>query len=172
MNGIYVSLGSNLGERRRYLELALAEIKKVADIEKVSSLYESEPWGYERQGNFYNAVIELEVDLEPFKLLSFLKGIEIKLGRKKSKKWGPRVIDLDILLYGIMVLNLPKLKIPHPELKNRAFVLIPLLELNPELTHPLENKKLSEYLLNLESFQRVLKIASFNYTKGVWDETV
>lgn len=172
MKGVYISIGSNLNDRKKNLESAFREIAKIAKVRKASCLYESSPLGYKNQNNFYNAVVELEVDLEPLKLLTILKGIERRLGRTRTRRWGPRIIDLDILLYGLKIVNLPHLKIPHPQLRNRLFVLSSLLELNPELIDPGNGKKLSEYLSSLKTKQSVVKIANFNKKKQSWDEVI
>lgn len=172
MKKVYVGFGSNLNDKKKNLELALKELSKVIKVNKVSSLYESEPWGYKKQDNFYNAVIELETDLEPLKLLALLKGIEVKIGRKRTKRWRPRVVDLDILLYGSEIVDLPRLKIPHTRLRNRIFVLLPLLELASELVDPINQKKFSDYLDDLNSESKPLKIASFNYKSFCWDEII
>lgn len=171
---VYIGLGSNSGNRKEYMELALQELKKLGNITAVSSLYESPPWGYSDQENFFNAVVEIETDEEPLKLLSLLKGIEAKMGRKKTFRWGPRVIDLDILFYNSKVMDSPKLKIPHPEVENRAFVLLPLMELNSSFLHPENNTSIQEIWNKMSSQdkEKVKKIAIFNYQSWKWDETV
>ena len=170
-HNVYIGMGSNLNDRKNNLERALVELKKIAKIDKISSLYESHPWGYTEQDNFYNAVLKIKLNLEPLMLLSILKGIELKLGRSKTFKWGPRIIDLDILFYDSLVLNLPSLKIPHPEIKNRLFVLLPLIELKPDLIDPETEKPLSDFLdsgQNLE--QNIRKISHFDRESWSWDE--
>jgi len=170
---IYIGLGSNLGDKRKNLEKVLVKFKKIVKTEKVSSLYESEPWGYKQQDDFYNVVVEANTNLTPQELLYELKEIESKFGcREKSVRWGPRVIDMDILLYGREIVDLPELKIPHPEIKNRVFVLLPLLELNPELTDPVSGKKFSEIISFIKNDVAVKKIASFNEEKWRWDENI
>ena len=170
----YIGLGANVGERKKNMELALQELRRVVKITGVSSLYESDPWGYPHQKKFLNAVVEIETSEEPLKLLSLLKGIESRIGRKKTFKWGPRVIDLDILLYDSRIVDSPKLKIPHPEIKNRAFVLIPLLELNETIVYPKNEKQLKDIvdISSLMEKQNVRKIAKFNIQTWEWDETV
>jgi len=170
---VYIGLGSNLGNKINNLEKALIELKEIVKTEKVSSLYESEPWGYKQQDNFYNVVVEADTNLTPQELLHSLKEIELKLGRQEeSVRWGPRVIDLDILLYGRKIIDLPGLKIPHSEIKNRVFVLLPLLELNPELTDPLSRKKFSEIAASIKDNVRIKKIAFFNKEKWNWNENI
>ncbi len=171
---VYIGLGANVGERKKNMELALQELRRIVKITKVSSLYESAPWGYPHQEKFLNAVVEIETGEEPLKLLSLLKGIESRIGRKKTFKWGPRVIDLDILLYDSRIVDSPKLKIPHPEIKNRAFVLIPLLELNKTILYP-ENEKQLKNIVDINSLmenQSIRKIAKFNIQSWRWDETI
>ncbi|HDI45963.1 MAG TPA: 2-amino-4-hydroxy-6-hydroxymethyldihydropteridine diphosphokinase [Candidatus Omnitrophica bacterium] len=171
---VYISLGSNSGERKRNMELALQELRKLVKITAVSSLYESPPWGYTDQEKFLNAVVEIETDEEPMKLLSLLKGIEARMGRKKTFRWGPRIIDLDILFYDSRTLVSPKLRIPHPEVKNRAFVLLPLLELNSSLLHPEDNSSLEKMLNECchRDKEDIKRIAIFNPHNWRWDETV
>ena len=136
--GVFIGLGSNLGDRRANIREALDRIRKQPDtrILKESSLYESEPHG-DAKTWFVNGVIEIETELTPENLLKKLKGIESAMGRKrvKGKRWGSRIIDLDILFYGSLVLRKRTLKLPHPELANRRFVLLPLSELGPA-AHP------------------------------------
>ncbi len=170
----YIGLGANVGKRKKNMELALQELRRVVKITRVSSLYESAPWGYPHQEKFLNAVVEIETNEEPLKLLSLLKGIESRIGRKKTFKWGPRVIDLDILFYDSWIVDSPKLKIPHPEIKTRAFVLVPLLELNESITYP-ENEKQLKDIVDISSLlgnQNIRKIATFNVRTWRWDETV
>jgi 2-amino-4-hydroxy-6-hydroxymethyldihydropteridine diphosphokinase len=115
-------------------------------LKAVSGVYETKPWGYLDQPDFLNQVIEGETELTPTRLLDFLKRIEKKMGREKNFRNGPRLIDLDILLYGDRVVHTTRLHIPHPELTERAFVLVPLAELAPELVHPVEGKRIAELL--------------------------
>lgn len=169
---VFIALGSNLGDRKANLEKALRELSRIGNIRNVSSLYESEPLGYKDQDDFYNAVVEMDVELGPLKLLSVLKGIESSMGRKQTFKWGPRIIDLDILLYGDLVIDLPRLKIPHPEIKNRLFVLLPLLELDPEISCPKDGDKFSELRRQLMGSQRIKKVGNFSKERWCWDEVI
>jgi 2-amino-4-hydroxy-6-hydroxymethyldihydropteridine diphosphokinase len=127
----YIGLGSNLGDREKNIKSAVGLLKKTKEIKvnKVSSLYETEPRGYKEQGKFLNGALELETSLSPSELLRVLQGIEGKLGRRRVIKWGPRTIDLDILLYDDLEINEKNLKIPHPQMLRRDFVLIPLKEI-------------------------------------------
>jgi 2-amino-4-hydroxy-6-hydroxymethyldihydropteridine diphosphokinase len=139
MNSIaYISLGSNMGERETYLEKAVNILHNHGKIEvlRKSSIYETDPVGFTEQGKFLNMVIEVRTDLSPEILLQQCLQVEYDLGRKREFKWGPRIIDLDILLYNHENIESENLLIPHPRMQERAFVLIPLLELEPALGHP------------------------------------
>lgn len=133
---IFIGLGTNLGERFENLARARSLMEEKVRLNAVSSVYETKPWGYLEQPDFLNQVVEGETDLTPTRLLNLLKRIEKKMGREKNFRNGPRLIDLDILLYGNRVVHTTRLNIPHPELVERAFVLVPLAELAPELVHP------------------------------------
>jgi 2-amino-4-hydroxy-6-hydroxymethyldihydropteridine diphosphokinase len=132
---VYIGLGSNLGNKSGNIQNALdciADIEGV-NIKKLSSQYLTAPWGRTDQDDFINQVIEIETELSPLNLLYRLQDIEIKLGRQRDEKWGPRTIDLDVLLYGEETIHLEELDVPHPYLLERLFVLIPLEEINSEL---------------------------------------
>lgn len=140
----YLSLGSNLGNKQLNLNLAISElILYVGNILKVSSFYETTPWGFESENSFLNAVVLLETNHAPLVLLHKTQEIEKSLGRSKKSDgtYSDRIIDIDILLYDRQVIDLPELKIPHPLMTERDFVLHPLLELNPDLVHPLTGQK-------------------------------
>ena len=134
---VYLGLGSNLGDRRANLKAAATGLPPAAAIIRASGVYETEPWGYLDQPAFLNQVLETETSLSPLDLLAALKRLEASLGRQATFRYGPRLIDLDILLYDQLVLNQPDLIIPHPQLAQRAFTLVPLAELAPDLIHPL-----------------------------------
>jgi len=137
MKGIYLLLGSNLGERELTIHEAINRIgENHGKLIKQSSLYESAAWGLEDQPTFLNQVIQIESSESPHELLQNLQTIEKALGRKKIIKWGERVIDIDILYYGSEILNSENLSIPHPEIQNRRFTLLPMTELAPEFIHP------------------------------------
>lgn len=127
----YLGIGSNLGDRRKNIRKALIYLKKTKGIKvvKISSIYETKPVGGPPQNKFLNAAIKIKTTLEPLKLLKTLKRIEKELGRKKTLRFGPRIIDLDILLYADKVIDRKDLKIPHPKMFKRKFVLMPLIEL-------------------------------------------
>lgn len=135
---VFLGLGSNLGDRQAYLDAACRELSAHQSVQIIqsSSLYESEPVGYLDQGWFLNQVVEIETTLEPDELLHFTQDIENKLGRKRLIHWGPRVIDIDILLYGDRIIKAPHLTVPHPSMYERCFVLMPLREIAADLIHP------------------------------------
>jgi 2-amino-4-hydroxy-6-hydroxymethyldihydropteridine diphosphokinase len=133
---IYLGLGTNLGERQANLQAASAGLIPKVRVLRVSSIYETEPWGYHDQPAFLNQVLEGETDLQPLDLMIFLKNLELTMGRQATFLYGPRLIDLDILFYDQIVINQAELVIPHPRLAERAFMLVPLAELAPELYHP------------------------------------
>lgn len=142
MTIVYLGLGSNVGDREKNLQDALNEISSYEGItvRNISSLYETEPVGVKEQPWFLNAVVELETNLPPMEVLGINKAIEKKLHRKETYKWGPRIIDIDLLLYGNCEISEPNLKVPHPEMHLRGFVLIPLAELAPALKIPGKTK--------------------------------
>lgn len=154
---VYIGIGSNLGKKKEnYLE-ALTRIAKLpgTKIVKESSLYESQPFGDSKEW-YVNGVIEIATELKPEMLLKKCKNIERAMGRKKvRKKWGARIIDLDILLYDTLKLEKKNLKIPHPELPNRKFVLIPLSEVAPQVIHPVLGVTISELLVSVKDDKRV-----------------
>ena len=158
----YIGLGSNLGRKKANIRRAIKLLgkEKALKILKVSSLYETEPVGYVKQDWFVNACLKAETNLSPRQLLTILKDIEKKLKKKKRFiKWGPRTIDLDILLYDNLRLKTTDLVIPHPEMHKRAFVLIPLLELEPNLVHPTKRKSILELLANLKRNKEVKRLS-------------
>ena len=133
---VYLSLGSNLGDREENLTKAIDEIADLGALKAISSLYEAEPWGLTEQDYFYNIVLLLETTLTPDTLLLKLQKIENLLGRKREIKWGPRTIDIDIISIDNEILNNEQLKVPHPFMQDRKFVLIPLKEIAPDYIHP------------------------------------
>ena len=147
----YVGLGSNLGEREAQIRQALEAMAALPETELVraSSLYDTEPVGETDQPNFLNAVAELETDLSAQQLLWNLLLVEKRLGRERSRRWGPRTIDLDLLTYGGEVIEEGNLRVPHPELTRRAFVLVPLVELDPLLVHPETGETMLAHLSKL-----------------------
>jgi 2-amino-4-hydroxy-6-hydroxymethyldihydropteridine diphosphokinase len=132
----YLGLGSNLGDREGNIAKAINLLSQKVRVERVSSLYETDPVGYKEQPLFLNAVCCISTELSPQRLLALVKGIENLLGRVSSFPNAPRIIDVDILFYGDQVIETPELTIPHPHLPERAFVLVPLAEIAPGLMHP------------------------------------
>lgn len=141
----YLSLGTNIGNKKTNLEKAIRLLKNNAiDILKQSSIYKTEPIGIKNQADFYNQVLKCRSVYEPDELLNIIMRIEKSIGRKKTIRWGPRIIDIDILLYGNSIIRRKNLVIPHPELHNRNFILIPLQEIDQQLTHPLLHIRLKD----------------------------
>ncbi len=158
----YLSLGSNLGHREANIASALKMLGQEAWILKVSSLYETEPVGYKDQPWFLNCVCSVETDLSPQALLKFVKAIERKLGRREDIRFGPRLIDIDILFYNSLILDSPDLIIPHPRLVERAFVLLPLREIAPELVHPLLRATIEQLWQKAENLEGIRFYSEFS----------
>ena len=147
MHIVYLSLGSNVGDRATNLHAAIAALTPAGvRVDRVSSIYETEPVDYQDQPWFLNCVLEAETDMQPQPLLQALRAIESQMGSKKEFAKGPRKIDLDILLYGSETIDTPELQIPHPRMLLRRFVLAPLAELVPTLKHPTWNATAAELL--------------------------
>jgi 2-amino-4-hydroxy-6-hydroxymethyldihydropteridine diphosphokinase len=145
VNNSYIALGSNIGDRFRYLYQAVKQLNEHEEISVVntSSIYETEPVGYVEQDRFLNMVIQVKTNLSPFELLDVTRKIEKELGRKRDVRWGPRTLDLDILLYNYENIETEQLIIPHPRMLERAFVLVPLLELDANIRIPNVDRCLS-----------------------------
>ena len=144
----YLGLGSNLGDRRKNLKLAIERLSQNLIIKKKSSVYETEPVGYEEQPLFLNMVISVITRFKPLELLHFIKQVEAELGRKPSFRNAPRLIDIDILFYENIVLQTDELTIPHQLMTERAFVLAPLSEIAPDLVHPVSQTTVADLLAN------------------------
>ena len=157
MPEVFIGMGSNMGDRLAHISSAVHELKHRFVLLKVSSLYETEPVGYREQTDFLNCVVSVETDTPPHELLGILKDIEKHAGRVESFRNAPRPIDLDILLYGDQTVSEAGLEIPHPRLHERAFVLVPLVEIAPDLLHPILHKTMMELLEGLEGGKRVEK---------------
>ncbi len=157
MATVYLGLGSNLGNRQDNLDWALDFLSQRLRVERVSSVYDTEPVGNTNQPRFLNLVCQISTGLEPMALLTLAKGIESKLGRAFSKSNAPRPIDIDILFYGDQVIETPELVIPHLRLTERAFVLIPLAEIAPNLVHPVTGKTVKELMKSVTEVQGVFK---------------
>lgn len=156
MNKAYIALGSNIPPRFNYLKQAIEAIHELDQVSVInqSAIYETEPVGYKDQNKFLNQVIEVNTSQTALELLELCQSIENRLGRKRSVRWGPRTIDLDILLYEQEIIEMDQLVIPHPRMTQRAFVLIPLMELAPNLTLPIINKTVSEQLDSLSNDEK------------------
>jgi 2-amino-4-hydroxy-6-hydroxymethyldihydropteridine diphosphokinase len=143
MKGIYIALGSNLGDRRANLQRALELMAREVTVEAVSPVYESPPQPPAPPPAYYNAICRVTTELRPVALLAYLKEIEKRMGRRPrpAEKWPPRVIDLDLILYNDEVLSTPELTLPHPRMKERAFVLVPLRDLGVEVTEDITGDK-------------------------------
>ena len=159
MHRVYIGLGSNLGDRKANIREAEEKLTALPEtrIVKASSLYESEPLGNAKTW-FVNSVLEIETDFEADGLLKRTKAIETAMGRKrvKGKRWGSRIIDLDLLLFDNQTINKRNLKLPHPEMQKRRFVLLPLSELAPHITHPQLGTTISELLGGLKDPKKVV----------------
>jgi 2-amino-4-hydroxy-6-hydroxymethyldihydropteridine diphosphokinase len=148
MNRIFLSLGSNLGDRGLNLKKGIGLLEKLAGKPgAISSIYETEPWGCDSDTNFYNQVIEFFTPLGPLPLLEAIHEIEKMCGRDRSApRYAPRTLDIDILLYGDSVIEFPELVVPHPNLQERQFVLVPLAEIAPHVVHPILDKDMEQLL--------------------------
>jgi 2-amino-4-hydroxy-6-hydroxymethyldihydropteridine diphosphokinase len=152
MSIAYIGIGSNIGNRGNNCRQAIKLIEKNGIlIKKQSRMHETEPWGIKDQPKFINMAVEVETDKKPEELLVILKEIEKEIGRTETVKWGPRVIDLDILFYDDLILKISGLEIPHPLLHERDFVLKPLCEIAPVKKHPVTGKTVKEMLTQLSA---------------------
>ena len=152
-----LGLGTNLGDREVNLGNAIRSLSRAPGIRlaRISSVYSTEPWGVKEQPSFLNCVAEVETSLGPEALLAACQAVEQDLGRVPGPRWGPRLIDVDILLYGDRVVGLPHLEIPHPRLHLRAFALVPLAELNPMASHPVLRRTVGELARNVDGLDGV-----------------
>jgi len=160
MSRVFLSLGSNKGNRFQNLFLALLKISQLSKtrVEKISSIYETEPYGVQNQQQFLNLVMLISTSLNPFELHENLLSIEFELGRETKGDFQPREIDIDILFYDDEIISHSELKIPHYDLHNRKFVLIPINEIEPDFIHPVFKKSIKELLSQLNDNLSVTKL--------------
>ena len=158
----YIGFGSNIGDRLKHIQNAIHALSKTEEItlQGVSSVYKTDPVGYEAQGQFLNGVAAIQTNLSPLSLLHTLKDIEIAIGRQHRIRWGPREIDLDLLIYGDLCLQTEKLVVPHPEMHLRRFVLAPLAEIAPDLVHPVFQETIQTLLEGFEDDKSVTRTSA------------
>jgi 2-amino-4-hydroxy-6-hydroxymethyldihydropteridine diphosphokinase len=155
---VYLSLGSNVGDRAANLEAAIARLNSLGEVVAVSSFYETEPVGFAAQPWFLNCVVKLDTEKTPKQLLAGILDLEQEMGRRRMQKNGPRTIDIDILLYGDSIIKTKGLIIPHPAMHERRFVLEPMAEIAPEVLHPVFKRTIRELRDALPEGQIVRKI--------------
>jgi len=143
---VYLALGSNVGNRAANLKAAIAALPPQMEVKAKSRVYETPPWGYTNQEKFLNQVVKARTYLEPEPLLKHLKRLEVALGRVPTFQYGPRLIDIDILLYDDIVFESDALKIPHPQMHERGFVLLPLMDIAPDLVHPVKKQTIRQLI--------------------------
>ena len=159
MEGIYLLLGTNLGDRNKNLQIALKAIEtKIGEIKQYSSLYETDAWGKTNQPAFLNRVVKIETVLPPRQILQQAQAIEKTMGRVRVEKWKERIIDIDILYIDQQIMDSPVLKVPHPEIPNRRFTLVPLNEIAPDFVHPVYKKNQHQLLLACKDPLAVRKV--------------
>ena len=159
MQTVYLGLGSNKGERISYIEKAIEEISGLPEtnITVISGIYETEPWGNIEQEDYLNAVIGIQTELNAEDLLKELKSIEKFIGRKENRKWSEREIDIDLLFYGNEIIDKDHMKVPHGQIENRRFVLVPMNEIAPGFMHPVFKKNISQMLEDTTDKLKVYK---------------
>ena len=155
---VFLALGTNLGRREANLRAALLHLASEVEVTAVSRLYETAPAYVLDQPNFLNIALEGQTDLSPVALLDYLKGLEEQLGRETSRRYGPRLIDLDILFFDAITLDTPRLTIPHPRLAERAFVLRPLTDIAPDFIHPILHQSIRDLAAALPADDGILSV--------------
>jgi len=143
---VYLALGSNIGDRLANLKQAIASLPPQMEVKARSHVYETPPWGHTDQPMFLNQTLKVTTYVDPEPLLRHIKRLEIALGRKSTFRNGPRLIDIDILFYDDLVLDTPALTLPHPRLHERGFVLLPMMDIAPDLIHPVKKKSIREMI--------------------------
>lgn len=143
---VYLALGSNVGNRAANLKAAIAALPPQMEVKAKSRIYETPPWGYLNQEKFLNQVLKVETYLSPESLMKHLKRLEVALGREPTFQYGPRLIDIDILFFDDLVFESPIVTIPHPHVHERAFVLLPLMDIAPDLVHPVRKQTIRQLL--------------------------
>ena len=152
---VYLGLGSNMGERAENISFGLRLLSQSVHLDSVSSMYETEPQEYRKQDPFLNLVCKAKTTLSPIQMLVRAKSVEVKVGRVPTFRYGPRVLDIDVLLYGDQVIDTAELTVPHPRMTERAFVLVPLLEIAPDLLHPKQRLKFIDLLDTMDDVHGV-----------------
>lgn len=150
MQTIYLGLGTNLGDQMANLQAAVAGLAQKLVITAVSPIYQTPPWGVTDQPDFLNMCLAAQTDLSPEQLLTFVKTLETELGREPAKRWGPRLIDIDLLFVANQIFETEKLTVPHPRLAERAFVLYPLADIAPNFVHPVLGKTIAALAASVE----------------------
>ena len=159
MIDVFLLLGSNLGNREKYLQKAINLVEtEIGVVTQISSVYETEAWGKTDEPNYLNQVVRVNTQLSARRVLEKVLEIETRMGRVREEKWGSRIIDIDILFYGLDIINEPGLIVPHPELHNRKFTLEPLNELVPDLQHPVLKKSIFQLKSELKDNLIVKKL--------------
>ncbi|RKD14345.1 2-amino-4-hydroxy-6-hydroxymethyldihydropteridine diphosphokinase [Pelobium manganitolerans] len=163
MKRVFLGLGSNVGDKMAYLQKALALVaERVGAIEKVSSFYATKAWGKTNEDDFYNAAVEMQTNLTAFEVLKTVQKIETELDRVRKEKWGARTVDIDVLFYESDVIATEELKVPHPFITDRRFVLVPLAEIAEQLIHPIKKKSVQKLLEQCTDNLSVEKITQTN----------
>ncbi|MCU0416731.1 MAG: 2-amino-4-hydroxy-6-hydroxymethyldihydropteridine diphosphokinase [Cytophagaceae bacterium] len=159
MPQVFLSLGSNLGDRLSFLEQAIHALQETVTLQKLSSVYETQAWGKTDEPAYYNQIIQISTSLSAKELLVFCQSIETQLGRVRLERWSGRTIDIDIIYYSTDIICTPTLTVPHPSIEKRKFILIPLVELAPAFIHPVWNTTSLQLLEKCSDTLEVKKIS-------------